>query len=180
MSAAISDSSSQAHSNVGSGSGGGVIPNQPAGTATTQNNLLAKLRPAIIAGLLLGVVTHIPVLGFFPAGWAIAGGSLATYLYGRKPARRIPLIEGIMVGCIAGVTASILYGIIAGIVVLVGLAISSTQAQDPFGFSSGPSLRALGSAAVAYISVLIMGGVLPLFAALGGVIGVPLFGLSRE
>jgi hypothetical protein len=147
-----------------------TLPPQASANALSSDSPAKRAQAAAIAGLVLGVVSHIPVISLFPVVCSIAGGVFAVYLWARSSSQSITVIEGMLAGCVAGAVAAALYGIIAGIIAIAGSA-SSTQMPDPFGLAN---LQASGGAAIAYAQVIAMGVVLPVFGTLGGALGLPL------
>src|ERR1044072_249723 len=70
-----------------------------------------KLKPALIGGVLIGVLSVIP---FVSAAnlccclWAILGGMLATYLYVKNSPTRASAGDGAVLGVIAGGVGAVL------------------------------------------------------------------------
>ena len=145
-----------------------------------------KLKPALIGGVVLGVLSVIP---FVSAAnlccclWAIVGGLLAAYLYVKNSPTPVNAGEGAIVGAIAGVVGAVIY-------VIIGI---------PIAYAMGPTMRnmliqllenmdpqqadmmrrqieASGDAiAPLIIQGLIVAVLLFLFSIIGGLIGVALF-----
>jgi hypothetical protein len=80
-----------------------------------------KLRPALIGGLVLGLLSGLPYISLGNVAcciWVVAGGALATYLYIKKSPTPVDVGEGALVGLLAGV-----FGFIVRIIVGVPVAI---------------------------------------------------------
>jgi hypothetical protein len=63
------------------------------------------LRPALIGGVLLGILSVFPVLSLgncFCCAWVIGGGVLASYLYVKGSPVAVTLGRGVTVGLLAG------------------------------------------------------------------------------
>jgi|SRR5947209_4724192 len=74
-----------------------------------------SLQPAIIGGVVLGLLSAIPFVNMVNiccCGWAILGGLLAGHLYIKRSQTPVTMGEGAKVGAIAGVIGGIIYVII--------------------------------------------------------------------
>ena len=129
-----------------------------------------KLKPALLGGLIVGVLSAIPFVSYCCCIWSIGGGALAAYLYIKSSPVPVQMGDGAMVGGLAGVFGGIIYFIIGlPIALLFGMAtmtesMNRTGVHIPF---SGPILMVIGSVVGAII--------LALLATLGGIIGVAIF-----
>jgi hypothetical protein len=80
-----------------------------------------KLRPAIIGGLVSGVLSALPYVSLGNLAcclWVVLGGALATYLYIRQSPTPVDMGEGALLGLLAGI-----FGTVVKIIVGVPLAI---------------------------------------------------------
>lgn len=145
-----------------------------------------KLKPAVIGGVVLGLLSAIPFVNWVNiccCAWAILGGILASYLYVKNSPTPANAGDGALVGAMAG-------GIGAAIYVVVGipLAIVSGGAMREalINFMSNLDPRQADmirqqmemqgdSIAGAIIQGLIGALLLVVFAVIGGLIGIPLF-----
>ena len=145
-----------------------------------------KVKPALIGGVLLGLLSVIPFvnsLNICCCLWAILGGMLASYLYVKNSPTPASAGDGAIVGAIAG---------------LVGAAISLILGI-PISYAMGPTMRNLmisllenvdrqqaemmrqqlelaGDAiAPLIINALILAVMLFVFSVIGGLIGTALF-----
>ncbi|MBN2241969.1 MAG: hypothetical protein JW793_04710 [Acidobacteria bacterium] len=59
-------------------------------------------KPAVIGGLLLGVLSSLPILNCACCAWVLAGGILAAYLYVRESALVATLGQGMTLGFLTG------------------------------------------------------------------------------
>ncbi len=74
-----------------------------------------KLQPAIIGGVVLGLLSAIPFINFFNiccCAWAILGGALAAYLYIKKSPTPVSIGDGALLGVIAGGIGAIVYVVV--------------------------------------------------------------------
>jgi len=145
-----------------------------------------KLKPALIGGVLLGLLSAIPFVNwvnFCCCLWAIVGGLIASYMYVKNSATPVNAGDGAIVGALAG-------GIGAAIYVVVGIPLSIVTGAAVRNIminllaSLNPEQASLirtqmeaqgESIASAIIFGLIGAVVLIVFSVIGGLIGIPLF-----
>jgi hypothetical protein len=145
-----------------------------------------KVKPALIGGVLLGLLSVIPfvnALNVCCCLWAILGGMLASYLYIKNSPVPATPGDGAILGALAGVIGAVI-SIILGI---------------PINYAMGPTMRNLllglvenmdrqqaemmrrqlemsgDSVAALIINALILGFLLFIFSLIGGLIGAALF-----
>jgi hypothetical protein len=145
-----------------------------------------KLKPAVIGGVVLGLLSAIPFVNFVNICcclWAILGGLLASYLYVKNSPVPANAGDGAIVGAIAGAVGAVIY-----LVLGIPLAIVSGSAMramfinlitnvDP---SQAEMLRrqmeAQGDNIAGVIVQSLVGALLLIvFSVIGGLIGIPLF-----
>lgn len=144
-----------------------------------------KLKPAIIGGVVLGILSIIPFVNwanFCCCLWAILGGLLASYLYIKNSPTPAKPGDGAIVGALAGVVGAAI-SIVIGIPIdyLVGTFVSNLLADiianaDPsvarqirFQSAAGPSI--VGMIIRSFIGALL----LIVFSTIGGLLGIPIF-----
>jgi hypothetical protein len=146
-----------------------------------------KLKPAIIGGVVLGLLSVIPFVNFANACcclWAIVGGMLATFLYVKQSPTPVNAGDGAMLGGLAGLVGAVI-SVVIGIPIdlvmgpvmrnmMIGLAarLDPRQAdiiRQQIEASGGPSV------AGTIINALIVAVLLVIFSIIGGLIGVPIF-----
>jgi hypothetical protein len=129
-----------------------------------------KLKPALLGGLIVGILSAIPIINYCCCIWSIGGGALAAFLYIKGSPVPVKTGDGAVVGGLAGIVGGIIYLIIGlPIALLFGMAAMTEQlersnVQLPF---SGALLMVVA----AFVGAII----LALLATLGGVIGVAIF-----
>jgi uncharacterized membrane protein YeaQ/YmgE (transglycosylase-associated protein family) len=146
------------------------------------------LMPALIGGLLSGVLTAIPFVSCFCCLWVIAGGLLASYLLSKDSPRNLTTGDGVIVGIFAGIIGAVVDTIVS--IPFDALLRNSEfmraildrlgeYAQDlPAGLEgileSGPFN---GSVSVTWmlLGLVLSMVIFSVFSALGGIIGVSLF-----
>ena len=145
-----------------------------------------KLKPALIGGVLIGVLSVIP---FVSAAnlccclWAILGGMLATYLYVKNSPTPASAGDGAVLGVIAGAVGAVI-SLILGIPinlamgpVMRNMIVSLMQNLDPRQADMmRQQFEAQGNAIGPLIFQSLIGAALLfVFAILGGLLGVPIF-----
>lgn len=145
-----------------------------------------KLKPALIGGVVLGLLSVIPFVSAANVCcciWAILGGMLATYFYVKNSPTPATAADGAILGAIAGVVG-------AAIQVVIGI---------PIAMAMGPTMRnfmlsllervdprqadmmrqqfeaAGDSIGPVIINAVIMAVLLFVFSIIGGLLGVPIF-----
>lgn len=145
-----------------------------------------KLKPALIGGVVLGILSVIP---FVSAAnlccclWAILGGMLATQMYVKNSPTPVSAGDGAILGAIAGVVGGII-AFVLGVPIsyamgptMRNLMVSLIENMDP---QQAEMMRrqfeATGDAiAPLIIQGLVVSVLLFLFAIIGGLLGVPIF-----
>ncbi|HEY8187353.1 MAG TPA: hypothetical protein VIF64_14860 [Pyrinomonadaceae bacterium] len=129
-----------------------------------------KLKPALLGGLVVGLLSAIPFINYCCCIWSIGGGVLAAYLYIKDSPVPVTTGDGAMVGGLAGVVGAIIYLVIGlPIAILFGMTameeqLSRSGVQLPF---SGVLLM--------IVSGIVAAIILAVLATLGGLIGVAIF-----
>ena len=145
-----------------------------------------KLKPALIGGVLLGLLSVIPfvsALNICCCLWAILGGMLASYLYIKNSPTPATPGDGAMIGALAGVIGAVI-SLILGI---------------PISYAMGPTMRNLllgivenmdrqqaellrrqlemsgDSIVPVIVNALILAVLLFVFSVIGGLIGTAIF-----
>lgn len=129
-----------------------------------------KLKPALLGGLIVGVLSAIPFINYCCCIWSIGGGLLAAALYIKSSPTPVSIGEGAMTGGLAGVIGGIIYLIIGlPIALLFGAAAMTDQLTR-----SGVDLP-IGGFVLMIISAIIGAIILAVLATLGGLLAVPIF-----
>ena len=129
-----------------------------------------KLKPALLGGLIVGVLSAIPFINYCCCIWTLGGGALAAFLYVKGSPTPVSTGDGAIVGGLAGVVGGIVYLIIGlPIAFLFGFAAMEEQLTR-----SGIEIPLSGTL------LLILGGILgaiilALLTTVGGLIGVAIF-----
>jgi hypothetical protein len=144
-----------------------------------------KLKPAIIGGVVIGLLSIIPIVNLGNACcclWAILGGLLATYLYVKNSPVPASPGDGAILGVMAGAVGAV-------IVIVLGIPISIIaggitrelfiRIMESINPSQAEMIRAqmvAGETIVgAIVNGIILAVLLVIFSTLGGLIAVPIF-----
>jgi hypothetical protein len=141
-----------------------------------------KLKPAIIGGVVLGILSVIPILNVCCCLWAILGGLIAAKLYINQSPTPVSAGDGAIVGAIAGLVGAIVV-LVIGIPVSIatsgmmqGFFLSMMQNLDPAQAEMFRTQFAAGStAAGSIVNGFILAVSVFIFSIIGGLLGVPLF-----
>jgi hypothetical protein len=145
-----------------------------------------KLKPALIGGVVLGLLSVIPFVSAANVCcclWAIVGGMLATYLYVKNSPTPATAADGAILGALAGVVGAAI-SIVLGIPVSLAMGptmrnmmLSLLERVDPRQADMmRQQFEAAGSAiGPIIINAVILAVMLFVFSLLGGLLGVPIF-----
>ena len=143
-----------------------------------------KLKPAIIGGVILGILSAIPAVNYCCCIWALVGGLLAAHLYIKASPNPVTPADGAIVGALAGGIGVVLI-IVIGIPLqlILGTAMMSMmggimQNADPR--QADQFREAMAASGGVTIFNAIKGAVLSsviavIFSAVGGLLGVAIF-----
>jgi hypothetical protein len=129
-----------------------------------------KLKPALLGGLIVGVLSAIPFINYCCCIWSIGGGALAAYLYIKSSPIPVRTGDGAMVGGLAGVFGGIIYLILG---LPIALVFGMAAMQDSLN-RSGVNLPISGFLLM-IVAAIVGAIILAVLATLGGVIGVAIF-----
>ena len=145
----------------------------------------SQLQPVLFGGLFIGVLSGLPIIsiGNCCCLWIIGGGVLTAYLQLRDRSEPLPLGEGALGGCLAGIAGAVVY-----LAVYIPINIVTAPLQRgmmEFMINSGdfpPEVREMledvGSESVMVAAAIGFGFMLIaglIFATLGGLCGALLF-----
>jgi len=129
-----------------------------------------KLKPALLGGLIVGVLSAIPFINYCCCIWSIGGGLLAGFLYIKSSQTPVSVGDGAIVGGLAGVVGGVIYLILGlPIAIVFGMAAMQDQLNR-----SGVELPISG------VLLMIVYGIicaifLAVLATIGGLLAVPIF-----
>lgn len=142
-----------------------------------------KLKPALIGGVILGILSAIPAVNTCCCIWALVGGLIAANIYIKGSPNPVTPADGAILGAIAGGIGVVLIFIIGiPLQLIFGTAMMSlmqgiVQNADP---SQAAQMREMMAASGigfgrAIINAFMYGVTAVIFSAIGGLLGVALF-----
>jgi hypothetical protein len=144
-----------------------------------------KVKPALIGGVVLGILSVIPFVNFVNACcclWAILGGMLASHLYVKNSPTAATAADGAVLGALAGLIGaaiSLVLGIPIALLAGSSMRAFFTSMLENVNPEQAEMLRtqmeAGATVAGAIVNGLIQAVLLFIFAIIGGLIGIPLF-----
>ena len=132
--------------------------------------MINKLKPALLGGLITGVLSVIPFVSTCCCLWAILGGLLASFLYIKSSTAPVTPGEGAALGAMAGAAGALIYVIIG---LPITLLFGTAQIEEAFR-RSGVEVP-LGGIALGLLTVFLVAVLILIFSTLGGILGVPIF-----
>jgi hypothetical protein len=150
------------------------------------------LKPALIGGVLLGVLSTLPVINWFNCfccAWVIAGGVVAAYQYVKDSPTPVSLGGGVSLGLLTGVIGALITGIFsipmhlmasrggAGVLEQLNAMMDQLPNLPPETRQMFESFAARGDmgAALMIVGFIFTLVIYSLFAMVGGAIGVAIF-----
>jgi len=150
-----------------------------------------KMKPAIIGGVALGLLSAIPLIGAVNAcccAWAVLGGLLAANMYVKSSPTPVRPADGAVVGAIAGVIGAVIYVVVglplglmtgnATMSVMEGI-VSQAGPEAAEAFRTQAAMmqnQSVGQRLMAAAPIALVGAVLlVIFSTIGGLIGVSVF-----
>ncbi|MFQ6108020.1 MAG: hypothetical protein ACE5L7_00510 [Candidatus Aminicenantales bacterium] len=145
--------------------------------------------PALIGGAAAGVFSAVPFLNCLCCLWIIGGAMLAAYLLSKDSPVAMTAGDGAIVGIFTGVTAAVIDAIIsipfhainAAFVQRVMEGIAQYTEEMPSGWERWLETGAVETSAPLFmLGLLISVVVFSILGALGGIIGISLFGKKAQ
>ena len=147
----------------------------------------AKLQPALLGGVTIGVLSALPVINLANCccAWILFGGALSAYLMQQNHPEPIQTGDGAIVGLLAGIIGAFVW-VIASVPISVALAPFQSQMTSRMmrdAVDMAPELRSMienlsGAPAIGIglvVGFLVMLVVSSLFGMLGGLFGALMF-----
>lgn len=147
----------------------------------------SKLQPALLAGLVIGVLSALPVISLgncLCCLWVVGGGALAAYLLQQNQEMPIEAGDGALAGLLAGLVGAVVTALLA---IPLTMVLGPLQAEmiEQISQSAGdaPQFRELldrlgtgGLGAAAILVSLVFNSIFySVFGLLGGLLGQALF-----
>ena len=148
------------------------------------NTTTSKLQPAVIGGLVTGVLSALPFIGAFNACcclWIVTGGVTAAYLLQDREPNSIQVGDGALVGLMAGVIGAFVYLILSiPITLLMAPMMSAFTDRIVNEGNFPPEVREMLTSGIGTAAGIILGffaylagGIV--FSTLGGILGTLIF-----
>jgi hypothetical protein len=142
-----------------------------------------KLKPAIIGGVILGILSALPAVNTCCCIWALVGGLIAANLYIKASPNPVTPADGAILGAIAGVVGVVLIFVLGiPLQLIFGTAMMSlmqgfVQNADPSQAAQMREMMAAGGVGIgrAIVNALMYSVTAVIFSAVGGLLGVALF-----
>jgi hypothetical protein len=142
-----------------------------------------KLQPALLGGLLIGVLSALPFVSMCCCLWVIAGGVLTTYLLQERLTTPVTAGDATIAGLLAGIFGAILATVLSQLLAMArglnfGDAINELIGQGrlpPEWTGALEQVRDLPPAFFIIGSLLVSMFIYPIFSMLGALLGVALF-----
>ena len=136
----------------------------------------SKLKAALLGGLVVGLLSAIPIINYCCCIWGIGGGALAAFIYIKGSPIPVRPGEGALVGALAGVVGGIIY-----LVIGIPIAYFMAGAQNLEAQLAQQGITVPFSGALLIILGGIIGAiVLVALAVAGGAIGVAIFEKRKD
>jgi hypothetical protein len=142
-------------------------------------------KPALIGGVILGILSSLPLVNCLCCAWVIGGGVIAAYLYVRDSRMPVTLGRGVSLGLLTGLIGAVVIGLFSIPLQMLTTSGSSFVEQIRESMNQFPNVppetRRLaeelsGHAGLIYaFGIIFMLGFCCLFGMVGGAIGVALF-----
>ena len=148
------------------------------------NTTTSKLQPALIGGLVTGVLSALPFIGAFNACcclWIVTGGVTAAYLLQDREPNAIQVGDGALVGLTAGVIGAFVYLIVSiPVTLLMAPMMSAFTDRIVNEGNFPPEVREMLTSGIGTAAGIILGFFAYLaagmvFSTLGGILGTLIF-----
>lgn len=136
-----------------------------------------KLKPALLGGLIVGILSSIPLLNYCCCIWGIGGGVLAGFLYIKSSPVPVKVGEGAVIGLLSGIIGAVLYGIIG---VPIAYFISGGNIEEMLRGTGLQLPAGVSGLLIFVISGLIAGVTLLVLSIIGGLLSVPIFEKRKD
>src|SRR6185503_10329314 len=136
-----------------------------------------KFKPALLGGLIVGVLSAIPLLNYCCCIWGIGGGVLAGFLYIKSSPVPVKVGEGAVIGVLTGIVGAVLYFIIG---VPLAYFISGANLEETLARMNVQLPANISGLLLFALSGLIGGLILLCLSVIGGLISVPIFEKRKD
>jgi ABC-type phosphate transport system permease subunit len=142
-----------------------------------------KLQPALLGGLLIGVLSALPFVSMCCCLWVIAGGVLTTYLLQERMTSPVTAGDAPIAGLLAGIVGAVLSTVLSQLLAMARGLNFADAINDLIGQGRLPpemtgaleQVRDMPPAIFIIGSLLVSLFIYPIFSILGALLGVALF-----
>ena len=134
-----------------------------------------KIKPALIGGVIVGLLSVIPFVNYCCCIWAIGGGVVAGMLYIKNSPTRVPNGDGAIVGALSGIVGAVIY-LIIGLPVAFFFGAAEIEGRLR---QTGLQMPMSGTALIV-VGVLFTAVCLLVLATLGGLLAIPIFEKRKD
>ena len=132
--------------------------------------MIDKLKPALVGGLIAGILCVIPFVSTCCCLWAALGGFLASFMYIKSAPAQVTTGEGAIVGALTGAVGSVIY-----LIIQIPLALMFGLASMEESFRRSGIELPLSGIALLFLSAFLVVVLIIVFSIIGGLVGVPVF-----
>lgn len=136
-----------------------------------------KLKPALLGGLIVGILSAIPFLNYCCCIWGIGGGVLAGFLYIKSSPIPVKVGEGAVIGVLTGLVGAVLYFVIG---FPIAYFLSGAQMEEALRTTGVQLPEGVSGLMLIVLSILIGALILLVLAIIGGLISVPIFEKRKD
>lgn len=132
--------------------------------------MINKLKPALVGGLIAGILCVVPIVSTCCCIWAALGGLLASFMYVKSSTAPVTTGEGAVVGLLTGAVGSLIY-----LIIQIPLALIFGLASMEEAFRRSGVEVPLSGIAMMLLSAFLVVVLILVFSTIGGLVGVPIF-----
>ncbi|MBA2527418.1 MAG: DUF5518 domain-containing protein [Pyrinomonadaceae bacterium] len=132
--------------------------------------MIDKLKPALVGGLIAGILSVVPFVSICCCIWAALGGLLASFMYIKNSPAPVTTGEGAVEGLLTGAVGSVIY-----MVIQLPLALIFGVASMEEAFRRSGVELPLSGIALLLLSAVVVVFLILIFSTIGGILGVPIF-----
>ena len=143
---------------------------------------MKRLQPALLGGLLIGVLSSLPIVSFCCCLWVLTGGALAVYLQQQRQPEPIEAADAVLSGLLAGLFGGLICAVASSVMFTLMGEMPIAEVRNRL--EQSPEIPA---ATRDFVLNLMQGGgliivifvfdliVYPVLAMVGGLIGLAIF-----
>jgi hypothetical protein len=143
----------------------------------------SKLQPALLGGLLIGVLSALPFVSACCCLWIIVGGVLTTYLLQERSTTAVDTGDAVVAGLLAGLIGAVIATAVSQLIALArgmsfadGIDMLMGRGDLPPEISGAlERVRDLPAAVFVVGSLVLSLVIYPIFSMLGALLGIALF-----